>query len=100
MPTTQGPRRDPRSVSDNKCGHQYSKRLYKGYAVCDWCNAVENTPEAAKRCPMAKQDSGQWRRCSRYGGHARGYGPFGSGSRHFEYPEPQEQQLPNRGERC
>lgn len=47
-------KRNPDKPADNKYGHHWGKRRHLGYAVCDWCNAVENTNESVTRCPMAK----------------------------------------------
>lgn len=47
-----GTSQDNRKREPNKYGHRWGKRRYLGYAVCDQCNAVENTKESVTKCPM------------------------------------------------
>lgn len=91
---------DLREVSANPLGHQFNEsRRWHGHSVCEWCNAVEGTSDGAKKCPMAytvADRPNDWVRKSKFGGHSKGYGPFGSGSRHFEYPDPEKLEIKER----
>jgi hypothetical protein len=95
-------KRDPNKPSDNIYGHHWGKRRHLGYAVCDWCNAVENTDESFTRCPMAELEKSNveaiWVRVDKFGYHSIGYGKFGSGSVYFEYPEPSYAPFPKEQE--
>ena len=95
-------KRDPNKPYDNTYGHHWGKRRHLGYAVCDWCNAVENTDESVTRCPMAElaklNGEAIWVRVDKFGYHSIGYGKFGSGSVYFEYPEPSYAPFPKEQE--
>jgi len=83
----------PTTPKNNKYGHHWGHQTHLGHAICDWCNAVQNTKEAITKCPMATltigpNDTVIWLRKSKYGGWGKGFGKYGSGSRFFKYPKP------------